>query len=93
MSVRPPGFGPGSLALSPLQGGRPMDAMLCPRPGYPHLLVVLRRSDALDYGRASHFMDNLDLLDLRAASLHETWSEWKGEHLRVEMAPFASSSA
>jgi transposase len=35
--VRPPGFGPGSLAFFPVTGGRPLDALLCPRPGYPHV--------------------------------------------------------
>jgi len=36
--VRPPGFGPGSLAFFPATDGRPLDALLCPRPDYPHVL-------------------------------------------------------
>jgi len=70
-----------------------MGAVLCPRPGYPHLLVILRRSDALDYGRVSHLKDDLDLLDLRAARSHEMGSKGKGGNLGVEMAPLARSSA
>jgi len=53
--VRPPGFGPGSLALFPSMDGRPLDALLCPRPGYPHALAESRRSHALDYGRGRRF--------------------------------------